>query len=89
MDLRAAYLQIRVHQFLWPYQTVAVGGRRYCLTRLGLGLNVGPAVMKTVLCKVLSMNPEVARGMSSYVDDIGLHALPALPPAAKKVLQPP
>ena len=70
VDLKAAYLQIRVHQSLWPYQTVVVGGRRFCLTRLGLGLNVGPAVMKAVLCKVLSLDPEVERGTSSYVDDI-------------------
>lgn len=70
VDLKNAYLQIRVHQSLWPYQTVVFGGRRYCLTRLGLGLNVGPAVMKAVLSRVLSMDPEVERGTSSYVDDI-------------------
>ena len=38
VDLRRAYLQIRVHESLWPYQTVIFRGQRYryCLTRLGL-----------------------------------------------------
>lgn len=70
IDLKNAYLQIRVHKSLWSYQTVMFRGQRYCLTRLGLGLNVGPSVMKAVLHKVLSMDPEVERGTSSYVDDI-------------------
>lgn len=39
IDLAKAYLQIRVHPSLWPYQTVCFKGQRYCLTRLGFGLN--------------------------------------------------
>ena len=70
VDLKHAYLQIRVHRSLWPYQTVMWGGQRYCLTRLGLGLNVGPSVMKAVLHRVLSMDSTVERGTSSYADDI-------------------
>ena len=35
VDLRRAYLQIRVHESLWSYQTVIFRGQRYCLTRLG------------------------------------------------------
>ena len=35
VDLRRAYLQIRVHKPLRPYQTVIFRGQRYCLTRLG------------------------------------------------------
>ena len=42
VDLRKAYLQLNVHQQLWPFQTVVVRGQRYCLTRLGFGLNVSP-----------------------------------------------
>ena len=45
VDLRRAYLQIRVHESQWPYQTVIFRGQMYCLTRLGFGLNVVPSVM--------------------------------------------
>ena len=54
VDLRRAYLQIRVYESMWPYQTVIFGGQRYCLTRLGFGLNVAPSVMKSVLTAVLT-----------------------------------
>uniref|UniRef100_A0A5S6QMY9 RNase H domain-containing protein n=1 Tax=Trichuris muris TaxID=70415 RepID=A0A5S6QMY9_TRIMR len=70
IDLQDAYLQLRVDQSLWPYQTVEVKGHRYCLTRLGFGLNVAPLVMKTVLAFVLSQEPSVKAGTSAYVDDI-------------------
>ena len=70
LDLRKAYLQIRVHRSLWPYQTVLYKGQRYCLTRLGFGLNIAPMVMKAVVSEVLKQN-EVINGASSvYVDDI-------------------
>ena len=68
--LRRAYLQIRVHESLWPYQTVHFGGQRYCLTRLGFGLNVAPSVMKSVLTAVLTQDETVDRSTSSYLDDI-------------------
>ena len=70
LDLKSAYLQIHVHPSLWSYQTVLFEGRRYCLTRLGLGLNVAPMIMKTVLNKVLSMSANIQKGTSSYVDDL-------------------
>ena len=70
LDLRTAYMQIHVHESLWPYQTVLFRGRRYCLTRLGFGLNVAPAVMKTVLAAVLDKDDEIAAAASPYVDDI-------------------
>ena len=70
VDLRKAYLQIRVKKELWPYQTVRFEGRHYCLTRLGFGLNVAPLVMKAVLNKVLEQDEEVRAGTSAYVDDI-------------------
>ena len=43
LDLCKAYLQVRVHQSLWSNQTVLFKGRRYCLTRMGFGLNVAPS----------------------------------------------
>ncbi|KFD56056.1 hypothetical protein M514_03180 [Trichuris suis] len=33
LDLKKAYLQVHVEKSLWPYQTVIIQGRRYCLTR--------------------------------------------------------
>ena len=35
VDLRRAYLHIRVHESLWPYQTVIFRGQTYCLTWMG------------------------------------------------------
>ena len=45
-------------------------GQRYCLTRLGFGLNVAPSVMKAVLTTVLIQAETVDRATSSYLDDI-------------------
>ncbi|KFD49052.1 hypothetical protein M513_10100 [Trichuris suis] len=70
LDLRKAYLQVRVDESLWPYQTVILHGRRYCLTRLGFGLNVAPTIMKAIVGHVLSLAPDVRKGTSSYIDDI-------------------
>ena len=70
VDLRRAYLQIRVHESLWSYQTVIFRGHRYCLTRLGFGLNVAPSVMKSLLTAVLAQDETVDRATSSYLDDI-------------------
>ena len=70
VDLRRAYLQIRVHESLWSYQTVIFRGQRYCLTRLGFGLNVAPSVMKSVVTAVLAQDETVDSATSSYLDDI-------------------
>uniref|UniRef100_A0A5S6QUG1 Reverse transcriptase domain-containing protein n=1 Tax=Trichuris muris TaxID=70415 RepID=A0A5S6QUG1_TRIMR len=70
LDLRKAYLQIRVDESLWPYQTVILNGRRYCLTRLGFGLNVAPAIMKAIVDRVHSLAKDVRTGSSAYLDDI-------------------
>ncbi|XP_066985023.1 uncharacterized protein [Macrobrachium rosenbergii] len=70
VDLAKAYLQIRIHESLWPYQTVYFKGQRYCLTRLGFGLNIAPMVMKSVLNCVLLQDPIVRKGTSAYIDDI-------------------
>ena len=70
IDLAKAYLQIRIHDSLWPYQTVNFRGQKYCLTRLGFGLNVAPLIMKAVLNSVLSQDPVVKKGTSAYINDI-------------------
>ena len=33
LDLKRAYLQVRVQKTLWPFQIVKIGGQKYCLTR--------------------------------------------------------
>ena len=70
LDLKTAYMQIHVHESLWPFQTVMYRGRRFCLTRLGFGLNIAPGVMKTVIAKVLEQDQSIHAAASPYVDDI-------------------
>ena len=70
VDLRKAYLQIRVAPHLWRYQVVTFKGRKYCLTRLGFGLNVAPKIMTAIVTKVLSLDDTVANGTDSYIDDV-------------------
>ena len=49
VDLRRAYLQIRAHESLWPYQTVIFRGQRYCLNILGFALNLIDDTSRTLL----------------------------------------
>ena len=70
VDLRAAYLQIRVSEELWKHQLVKYKGQVYCLTRLGFGLNSAPRVMSKILKSVLSKSDDVKAATSSYIDDI-------------------
>ena len=70
VDLKAAYLQIRVCEELWKHQLVRFQGKLYCLTRLGFGLNVAPKIMSKILKHVLQSDEKVKAGTSSYIDDI-------------------
>ena len=70
LDLRKAYLQVQVSKTMWPFQTVVFAGRRYCLTRLGFGLNMAPQIMKTIVNAVLSQQETIKEGTSAYLDDI-------------------
>ena len=70
VDLKRAYLQLHLEEELWPFQTVMVRGRRYCLVRLGFGLNVAPLVMKAVVRAVLDQDPDIERAVLPYVDDL-------------------
>ena len=54
LDLRRAYLQVRVHKSLWPYQTVIFEGKRYCLSRMGFRLNVAPSITRAIVEAALS-----------------------------------
>ena len=70
VDLRRAYLQIHIDKSLWPFQTVKIKGLRYCLTCLGLGLNVAPQIMWSIVKAVIGQDETVNSTTSSYVDDI-------------------
>lgn len=70
LDLKKAYLQIHVEPDLWKYQVIKHNGRCYYLTRLGFGLSSAPRIMSEVLRKVLSFDPDVARGTDHFVDDL-------------------
>ena len=70
VDLKSAYLQIRVSEKLWPYQLVRHDGRTYCLTRLGFGLNCAPRIMSKILKYVLKKKDATGEFTSSYIDDI-------------------
>ena len=70
LDLTSAYMQVRVAESLWPFQTVMFRGKRFCLTRLGFGLSIAPLVMKAVIEATFAQDEKVAEAVSSYVDDI-------------------
>ena len=44
--------------------------KRYCLTRLGFGLNVAPMIMKSVVSAIVEQDDKVKKGTSTYVVDI-------------------
>ena len=70
LDLRNAYLQIRVHEDLWKHQSVQFKGKFYALTRLGFGLNCAPRIMSVILRKVLSLDARIESATDHYIDDI-------------------
>ena len=55
---------------MWRYQVVEIDGARYCLTRLGFGLNAAPKIMNVILKNVLSLDNRVEAATDSYIDDI-------------------
>ena len=70
LELKRAYLQVRVQKTLWPFQTVKIGRHRYCLTRSGFGLNVAHLLMKAIVSAVLSQEEAVDHAASAYIDDL-------------------
>ena len=70
LDLRKAYLQIRIDPSLWCYQAIKWNGKVYLLTRLGFGLNIAPKVMTRIVERVLKDDETISRATSSYIDDI-------------------
>lgn len=70
VDLKGAYLQIRISPDLWKYQLVRYKGKTYCLTRLGFGLTSAPRIMTKILKTVLGKNKDIESATHSYIDDI-------------------
>jgi len=70
VDLKKAYLQIKIDPSLWCYQGVRWKGQTFVLTRLGFGLNIAPKVMTKIVEYILSDNVTISNAASSYIDDI-------------------
>ena len=70
LDLKSAYLQIKVVPELWQYQLVRYKDKLYCLTRLGFGLCSAPKIMSAILKYVLAIDKEIDCATNSFVDDI-------------------
>ena len=66
VDIRKAYLQIRVDPGLAAFQVVKWKGILYVMTRMAFGLNVAPKVMDTVVRYVTRDH----RDVDNFVDDI-------------------
>ena len=84
VDLKAAYLQIKVAEELWQYQLVRYKGTVYCLTRLGFGLSSAPRIMSKILKTVLAKKDDICSATSSFIDDIMVNT--SLVPASRVVV---
>ena len=99
IDIRKAYLQVRVCPDLWRYQVVKWKGQTYVLTRMGFGLSVAPKLMDLIVRYSTRQFPAV----DNYIDDLyvpkeqtdavvkqlaeyGLPTKPAEDPATARVL---
>ena len=70
LDLKKAYLQVKVDPSLYAYQAVKWRGKVYLLTRLGFGLASAPKIMTAIVEKVLSLKQCFKNVVSSYIDDL-------------------
>ena len=70
VDLKSAYLQVRIAKESWQYQLVRYKGETYCLTRLGFGFSSAPRIMARILKYVLAKSDTIQASTKSYVDDI-------------------
>lgn len=70
VDLKSAYLQLRIDADLYHYQLVKFRDKIYCLTRVGFGLNSAPRIMTRILREVLSKDEKIYKATKPYIDDI-------------------
>lgn len=66
IDIRKAYLNVRVHLDLQRFQMVVWEGQQYVMERMGFGLAVAPKVMNAIVKWVVCSFPET----DNYIDDI-------------------
>ena len=66
LDVKKAYLQVRVDPSLAHYQVVMVNGVKYVMTRMGFGLSIAPKVMDAIIKYVTRGCADV----DNYVDDL-------------------
>ena len=90
IDIRKAYLNVRVHPELQRFQAVVWEGQQYVMERMAFGLAVAPKLMDTIVKWVIHSIPDT----DNYIDDIvtpedkadvvttqlHLHGLPTKPP---------
>ena len=66
VDIRKAYLQVRVDPSLLRYQVVVWRGKLYAMSRMGFGLSIAPKFMDIIVRWVTRRWPDV----DNYVDDV-------------------
>lgn len=70
IDLKAAYLQVRVVPDLWTHQAIKWKGRVFLLTRLGFGVASAPKIMTKIVETVVASDKEIKGAVTSYIDDL-------------------
>ena len=70
IDLKDAYLQLRISREQQDYQVVRLDDQYYRLTRVGFGLASAPKIMSAIVAHVLAVDPRIAAATDHYVDDI-------------------
>lgn len=62
LDLRKAYLQLRVEPDMHRFQVIEWKGKRYALTRIGFGLSSAPRIMTKILLQHDQRESETNQG---------------------------
>ena len=66
VDIRKAYLNVRIRPDLQRFQVVAFEGRLYVMERMGFGLSIAPKMMDLIVKWALRDCPDT----DNYIDDI-------------------
>ena len=70
VDIRKAYLQIRLDKSLRSFQCLSVNGTMYVMTRMAFGLSIARNVLDSIVEYVLRSTFPDDSSWSNYVDDI-------------------
>ena len=66
IDIKKAYLQVRIAPDLLRFQVLSWRGKTYVMTRMGFGLSVAPKLMNIIVHYVTRAKPDI----DNYVDDV-------------------